>query len=68
MLLGGPYQGNAWWIGFGLFSLFLLSQYLLNVREKRKAGMPVPTEKIIAACIFLLGFIAVAVFQVLTHQ
>jgi hypothetical protein len=67
MLLNGPYQGNAWWIGGGLLSLFILSQMLLVARRKRKAGMPVDTGDIITACIFCLGVVAVAIFQVLTH-
>jgi len=67
-MFSASYQGDAWWIGFGLFSLFMLSQVLLNARGRRKAGIPVPAEEILTPCIFCLGFVAVAVFQVLTHQ
>jgi heme/copper-type cytochrome/quinol oxidase subunit 1 len=61
------YQGNAWWILMGLLSLLLFSFFLLEVRRKRKIGMPVDAEEIITASIFCLGFLAVAIFQVLTH-
>ncbi len=68
ILFSDRYQGNGWWIFFALFSLFILSQILLGVRRKRNAGMPVDSGEIITVCIFCLGFIAVAIFQVLTHQ
>jgi hypothetical protein len=61
------YQGNAWWIAWGLFVLFLLSQALLSLRQKRKIGMPVGPRDVIAVCVVFLLFVALAIFQVLTH-
>jgi hypothetical protein len=68
MLFSRSYQGNGWWIGFGLLSLFLLSQFLLEVRRRRGVGMPVDVNDVITMCVFCLGFLAVAVWQVLTHR
>ncbi|MDB6106812.1 MAG: hypothetical protein JWO52_6811 [Gammaproteobacteria bacterium] len=68
MLFSASYQGNAWWIGLGLLSLLILSHVLLNARGRRKAGIPASSEEILAACFFCLGFVGVAIWQVLTHQ
>ena len=68
MLLSVPYQGNGWWAFLGLGSLFALSYVLLRVRRSRRAGLPVDVQGLIITCVFLLGFFAVAVSQVLTHK
>jgi hypothetical protein len=66
-MIDGPYQGNGWWIFFGLGSVFMLYRVLSEARSKRKARFPVDTRAVISACILLLGFCALALFQVLTH-
>jgi hypothetical protein len=66
--LGVPYQGNGWWAFLGLGSLFALSYFLLGVRRRRRAGLPIDVQGAIILSAFLLGFFAVAVFQVLTHK
>jgi hypothetical protein len=68
MLFSASYQGNPWWIGLGLLSLLILSHALWSARGRRKAGIPVSTEEIVTACIVCLGFVGVAIWQVLTHQ
>ena len=68
MLLSVPYQGNGWWAFLGLGSLFALSYFLLGVRRRRRAGLPTDVQGAIILSAFLLGFFAVAVFQVLTHK
>lgn len=68
MLLSAPYQGNGWWAMFGLGSLFTLFYVLLRARRRRRAGLPVDVRDTIVGCVFLIGFFAVAAFQVLTHQ
>jgi hypothetical protein len=67
-MLSHGYQGNAWWIAWAVFVLFLLSQSILDIRRKRKAGFPIDPRAIIRACLFFLGFVAIAIYQVLTHQ
>lgn len=66
-MLDGPYQGNGWWIFFGLGSLFMLYRVLSEAHSKRKARVPVDARAVIFVCIVLLGLFAVALFQVLTH-
>ena len=68
MLHSISYQGNRWWALIGLGTLFLLSYLLLETRRRRRAGLPVDVQGIIIVCAVLLGFFAVAVFQVLTHK
>jgi LPXTG-motif cell wall-anchored protein len=68
MLLGPRYQGNGWWIIIGLISLLILSHVLFAARRRRKAGLPVNVQGTIGACIFCLGFVALALFQVLSHR
>ena len=68
MLLDVPYQGNAWWAFLGLGSLVMLFYVLWGARKKRKAGLPIDVRGIIAACIFFLGFFALSLFQVFSHQ
>jgi hypothetical protein len=68
MLLSQPYQGNAWWVFFGLFSLTLLGYVLSSARSRRNVGLPLDTRGIVVACIFFLGFVAVSIYQLLTHQ
>lgn len=67
-MLPRHYQGNAWWIMFGIFSLFMMSHTLKSAWDKHKAGIPVDVSAVTGMCVFLLLFVAVAVFQVLTHQ
>jgi hypothetical protein len=61
------YQGNGWMVAMALFFLFVLSQYLLNVRAKRRAGFPIDTRSIIGVVLIFLLFFGFALFQVLTH-
>ncbi len=62
------YQGNMVWIGFGLFSLFMLSQVLWGAWRKRKVGMPVDVQSVVGFSLICLSFLALALFQVLTHD
>ncbi len=68
VILDVPYQGNGWWAIVGFFSIILLFRVLLGFRRKRNAGQPVNVRTVIAACIVFLGFCAVAIFNVLSHQ
>ena len=68
MLLSPPYQGNGWWIVLGMGSLFMLSHFLLAARRRRQAGLPVDTRATVGACVFCIGFFALALFQVLSHR
>jgi hypothetical protein len=67
-MIAHHYQGNMWWIGVGLFSLFMLSQILLGAWRKRNVGMPVNVQAVVAVSLFCLLFLAFSVFQVLTHD
>jgi hypothetical protein len=62
------YQGNMVWIGFGLFSLFMLSQVLWGAWRKHKVGMPVDVQAVVGMSLWFLLFFAFALFQVLTHD
>jgi hypothetical protein len=66
-MMARAYQGNGWWIAFALFALFMMVQTLLSLRTKRKAGFPISTLQIIRSCGMWLFFVAIAVYQVLTH-
>jgi len=68
MLLSAPYQGNEWWSLLALGSLAMLFYVVLRVRKRRRVGLPVDIRETILGCVFLLGFLVTAVFQVLTHQ
>jgi hypothetical protein len=67
-MISHSYQGNPWWAFIGLFCLFLLGHALWAVWGKRRAGFPVEAREVIALCIWFSAFIAVAVFQVLSHK
>jgi hypothetical protein len=67
-MLSRHYQGNTWWIMAGIFSLFMISYILKSARDKRKVGIPVDVAAVTGMCVFILIFVAVAIFQVLTHQ
>lgn len=67
-MLSHTYQGNSWWIAMALFSLFMMVQSLLQLRTKRKAGFPVEKIHVVQACVMWLLFVAMAVYQVLTHR
>jgi hypothetical protein len=56
------------WIGFALLSLFLLSQVLWGVWQRRKAGMPVDVKAVVGVGLGFLLFVALAMFEVLTHD
>jgi hypothetical protein len=62
------YQGNMVWIGFGLFSLFMLSQFLWGAWRKHKVGMPVDVHAVVGMSLLFLIFFALALFQVLNHD
>jgi hypothetical protein len=66
-MIAQSYQGNAWWIISGLFSLFMLSQFLWGAWQRYKVGIPVDVRAVAALCIFCLLFFTFAIFQVLTH-
>ena len=66
-MIAHAYQGNGWWTALALFALFMMVQTLLSLRTKRKAGFPISTQQIIGACVMWLLFVAMAVYQVLTH-
>jgi len=66
-MIAHAYQGNGWWTAFALFALFMMVQTLLSLRTKRKAGFPIRTQQIIGSCVIWLLFVAMAVYQVLTH-
>jgi hypothetical protein len=59
-------QYGGWWVFFAVSLLFLLSQILLGAKRRRTAGFPVDVRAVIV-CIIFLGFVAVAIFRVLTH-
>jgi hypothetical protein len=67
-MIAQHYQGNMWSIGFGLLSLFILSQILWGALRKRKVGMPVDVQAVVAISLICLLFFAFAIFQVLTHD
>jgi hypothetical protein len=67
-MIAQHYQGNMWWIGAGLFSLFMLSQILWGAWRKRKVGMPVDVQAIVGLGLICLIFLAFAILQVLTHE
>jgi len=68
VLFSPSYQGNGWWLLFGLFSLFMLAHFLFGVRAKRRAGRSISIGEIVRGSVFLLMFVVVAMYQVLTHQ
>ena len=67
-MFGREYQGNMWWIGMGLLSLFILWQGLWSVAQKRTVGVPVDVASTVGLCLLCLSFLAFSVFQVLTHD
>ena len=67
-MIAHHYQGNMGWIGFGIFSLFLLSQILRGAWRKHKAGIPVDVRGVVGLSLCFLLFFALAIFQVLTHD
>lgn len=68
MLVDVPYQGNAWWAFLGIGSLVMLSYFLLGVRRKRKAGIPIDVRMVVGMSLWFLAFFALALYQVLSHQ
>jgi hypothetical protein len=66
-MIAQHYQGNMWWIGGGLFSLFMLSQSLWDAWRKRKVGIPVDVKFVVGLSLIFLLFFALSVYQVLTH-
>jgi len=68
VLLDVPYQGNGWWLVGVLFPVLVLYHVLSRARSRRKAGMPVDVRALILVCIFALGFFALSLFQILTHE
>ena len=67
MLLNVPYQGNAWWAFFGIGFLAILAYYLLGVRGRKKAGLPIDVRMVVGLCLWYLALFAFALFQALTH-
>ena len=67
-MLGGDYQGNAWWVFIGIGSLVMLISGLLRASRKRKPGLPVDVQAIAAFCAMCLLFLAASIWQVLTHR
>jgi hypothetical protein len=61
------HQGNPWWIGLGLSSLFLLSQILFSALRDHRAGMPVDVHAVAGLSLSFLAFAGFPAFQVLTH-
>lgn len=66
-MIAHTYQGNGWWIAEAIFSLFLIVQVILGARARHKAGFPVDVKPVIGLCLGFLVFVALAVYQVLTH-
>ena len=66
-MIAQHYQGNMWWIGAGLMSLFMLSQLLWGL-AKVSSGMPVDVRPVVGLSLICLLFLAFALFQVLTHD
>jgi hypothetical protein len=68
MLFSPHYQGNMWWIGSAIFSLFLISQILWGAWRRHKVGIPVHVAAVAGLSLWILLFFAMAIFQVLTHD
>ena len=66
-MLSQHYQGNTWWIMGGLFSLFVAFLVVRNAWQRRKVGMPVDVAAVAGVSMGFLIFVALAIFQVLTH-
>ena len=66
-MIAQHYQGNTWWIMFGLFSLFMIVQILWNAWQRHRVGIPVDVRAVAALSFFCLLFFALAIFQVLTR-
>lgn len=66
-MLSQHYQGNTWWIMGGLFSLFMVFVVLWSAWQRRKVGMSVDVAAVAGVSMCFLIFVALAIFQVLTH-
>lgn len=66
-MLSQHYQGNTWWIMGGILSLFLAFLVLWDARQRRKVGMQVDVAAVAGVSACFLIFVALAIFQVLTH-
>ena len=66
-MLSQHYQGNTWWIMGALFSLFMAFLVVRNAWQRRKVGMPVDVTAVACVSMGFLIFVALAIFQVLTH-
>ncbi len=67
-LLNRPYQGNLSWALFAVFSAFMALYLILQARRKRMSGQHVDMRTTAGGVVFLLGFVLVALFQVVTHR
>lgn len=66
-MLSQHYQGTTWWIMGALFSLFMAFLVLRSAWQRRKVGMPVDVAAVAGLSTCFLIFVALAIFQVLTH-
>jgi hypothetical protein len=68
VLVGIPYQGNAWWLLMALLIATIFLSSLFNMWRDRQAGLPVDLQAIIVKALIFLMVMILPVSQIFSHR
>lgn len=67
-LLDHGYDGNTFWWMFAAFSVAILVFSVIRTRSSLRMKKEVDPRKVTAGILIVLGFIALALFEIVTHS